>query len=156
MVEDTRPVTIYTDGACSGNPGPGGWAAILTGRRTPKLLSGGEPHTTNNRMELAGALEGLKALSRPSQVTMISDSQYVVKGASIWWPEWRDRGWKGIKNRDLWEELLDVCPRHVVRWEWVSRHSGDPLNERADRLAREALRRQTRLLQTIARQGVSA
>ncbi|AKI02266.1 ribonuclease HI [Hoeflea sp. IMCC20628] len=145
-MNSSRSVTIYTDGSCSGNPGRGGWAAILTGRKTIKTISDGAPDTTNNRMELMAAIEGLKALTRPSVVLVISDSEYLVKGASERIPNWCARGWKNVKNQDLWKQLICEMSKHTVHWEWVRGHSGNQFNELADRLAKQALMRQTRLV----------
>lgn len=138
------PFEIWADGACSGNPGPGGWAAIL---RNPagkeKEISGAAADTTNNQMELTAALEALKVLSKPSRVTMRCDSQYVVRGMTEWLPGWRARGWKKgdgkpVVNRELWEKLAAAEARHEVTWEWVRGHAGDTMNERVDRLAVQA------------------
>ena len=137
-------VTIHTDGACSGNPGPGGWGAILSFGDHEKELMGGEAHTTNNRMELTAVIEGLKALKRASGVTIHTDSRYVMDGAAKWLKGWKTKGWKTadkkpVKNEDLWR-LLDVeMARHQIRWVWVAGHSGHPENERADALARGAI-----------------
>lgn len=128
-------VEIWTDGACLGNPGPGGWGAILRAGSREKELSGGEPQTTNNRMELLAAISALEALTRPSTVRLVSDSEYVIKGITQWLPGWRAKGWKKVKNRDLWERLAEVTSTHDVTWEWVRGHSGDVMNERVDKLA---------------------
>lgn len=129
-------VEIWADGACLGNPGPGGWGAIL---RSPdgreKELSGGEAKTTNNRMELLGVIVALEALKRPVKVVVRSDSQYVVRGMSEWIDGWRRKNWKKVMNRDLWERLSAAAEPHEVRWEWVRGHAGDPMNERCDVLA---------------------
>ncbi len=139
---------VYTDGACSGNPGPGGWGAYVRetvdGRRVERDLSGAEGRTTNNRMELTAAIEGLRALAAPSRVTVCADSQYVVKGMTEWIAGWKRRGWvnaakKPVENRDLWEALLDAAARHDVTWRWVKGHASDPLNQRVDRLAVAAI-----------------
>lgn len=137
-------VEIFTDGACSGNPGPGGWGAILRCRGKERELSGGEPHTTNNRMELMAAIEALEALQRDCDVDLTTDSQYVCKGISEWLPQWRRRNWrtadrKPVKNADLWQRLERAAERHRVRWHWVRGHSGHAENERADQLARDAI-----------------
>jgi ribonuclease HI len=134
-------VEIFTDGACSGNPGPGGWGAILRWNGHEKELSGGERATTNNRMEMMAAIAALEALRRPSDVELTTDSQYVMKGVKEWMPNWKRRGWKtadkkDVKNRDLWERLDAALQRHSVRWHWIKGHSGHPENERADELAR--------------------
>jgi ribonuclease HI len=154
-MNSSQPITIYTDGSCSPNPGFGGWAAILTGRKFIKIISAGEPQTTNNRMELMAAIEGLRALTVPSEVLIISDSEYLVKGASEWISGWYARGWKNVKNRDLWEQLVDAQVSHKVRWEWVRGHSGNEFNELADDLANEAATRQTREVTRLPNAGVS-
>lgn len=128
-------VEIWTDGACLGNPGPGGWAAILVARGAEKELVGGEARTTNNRMELMGAIAGLEALKRPSRVRLSSDSQYVTRGMTEWIDGWRRKGWKKVMNRDLWERLAAAAAPHAVEWTWVRGHAGDAMNERCDRLA---------------------
>jgi ribonuclease HI len=133
-------VHIYTDGACKGNPGPGGWGALMRYGAHEKELFGGEPRTTNNRMELTAVIRALEALNRPSQVAVHTDSQYVQKGISEWLPAWKARGWKTadrkpVKNDDLWRELDVLAARHEVRWHWVKGHAGHPENERADALA---------------------
>jgi ribonuclease HI len=137
-------VEIHTDGACSGNPGPGGWAAILRWRGHEKELSGGEPATTNNRMELIAAIRALESLKRPMRVRLHTDSQYLQRGIREWLPRWKARGWrtadrKPVANRDLWERLDSLVNRHRVEWVWLRGHAGDPLNERVDRLARAAI-----------------
>jgi ribonuclease HI len=137
-------VEIFTDGACSGNPGPGGWGAVLRWRGQEKDLHGGEPLTTNNRMELMAAIEGLRALNRRSTVVVTTDSVYVKNGITTWLPAWKRRGWmtadkKPVKNKDLWEALDEQVARHDVRWEWVKGHAGHPENERADELARRGV-----------------
>ena len=141
---DKARVTIYTDGACSGNPGPGGWAAILFWNGEEKELSGGENPTTNNRMELKAAIEGLNALKAQSSVILYTDSRYVMDGLTKWLPRWKANGWKTadkkpVKNEDLWRTLDEAALRHEVDWQWVAGHSGDVGNERADALAREAI-----------------
>ncbi len=141
---DKARVTIYTDGACSGNPGPGGWAAILFWNGEEKELSGGENPTTNNRMELKAAIEGLNALKAQSSVILYTDSRYVMDGLTKWLPRWKANGWKTadkkpVKNEDLWRTLDEAALRHEVDWQWVAGHSGDVGNERADTLAREAI-----------------
>jgi len=137
-------VEIFCDGACSGNPGPGGYGTILRCRGTEKELSGGAAETTNNRMELTAALEGLKQLNRPCQVTVTTDSQYLVKGMTEWLAGWQRNGWKNSKkepvmNRDLWEALIAAVQSHQVSWQWVRGHDGHAENERCDVLAREAI-----------------
>ena len=140
-------VEIFTDGACSGNPGPGGWAAILRSGRHEKEFSGGEAATTNNRMELTAVIEGLRKLKRPSRVIVHTDSRYVMDGAAKWLQGWKVKGWKTadkkpVKNEDLWRALDQEMARHQLEWRWVAGHSGHPENERADALAREAIPRQ--------------
>ena len=139
-----RAVEIWTDGACSGNPGPGGWGAILTYRGHEKELKGGAAETTNNRMELQAAIEALSALTRRSDVTLHTDSVYVKDGITKWMPNWKMRGWKTadkkpVKNKDLWEALDAQILNHDVTWRWVKGHAGDPMNERADALARAGM-----------------
>ena len=141
--EDDR-VSIYTDGACSGNPGPGGWAAILQWRGKEKELSGAAPLITNNVMELTAVIQALEALKRPMRVVVFTDSRYVRDGISEWIRNWKDNGWKTadkrpVKNKELWQRLDAATERHVIEWCWVRGHSGHPENERADRLARAAL-----------------
>jgi len=142
----TPKVTIYTDGACKGNPGPGGWGAILFYGDKKKEICGGEPATTNNRMELMGAISALELLNRPCKVELHTDSQYVMKGIQEWIKGWKARGWKTadkspVKNDDLWKRLDAARDRHDVDWRWVKGHAGHPLNERADALANEGLRK---------------
>jgi len=137
-------VDIYTDGACSGNPGPGGWGAILRYNGTDREMSGGEPATTNNRMELMAAIQALEALKRPVTVRVHTDSTYVKDGITKWMAQWKVRGWrtaakKPVKNVDLWQRLDEAANRHAVSWHWVRGHSGHPENERADELARQGL-----------------
>jgi ribonuclease HI len=137
-------VTIYTDGACSGNPGPGGWGAILISGDREKEINGGEEATTNNRMELMAAISALEALKRPSLVDIHTDSQYLRNGIMSWIHTWKRNGWrtsdkKPVKNVDLWQRLDAALGHHRVRWHWVKGHAGHDLNERADRLAREAI-----------------
>jgi len=139
----------YTDGACSGNPGPGGWGVLLIARDgdavvKEKTLSGGEAHTTNNRMELMAAISALEALDRPSTLTVVTDSAYVKGGITEWITGWKRRGWKTstkkpVKNEELWKRLDAAQARHTVRWEWVKGHAGHPENERADELARAGM-----------------
>ncbi len=136
----TRTVTIYTDGACKGNPGPGGWGALLLSGEHRKELHGGEPATTNNRMELTAAIEALAALKQGCRVDLYTDSQYVRNGITEWLPQWKRRGWKTadrkpVKNADLWLRLEQEITRHEVSWHWVKGHAGHPGNERADQLA---------------------
>jgi len=137
-------VVIHTDGACSVNPGPGGWGAILAFGKHVKELKGGEPHTTNNRMELMAAIEALEALKRPCLVDIHTDSEYLRNGIMRWIHAWKRNGWrtadrKPVKNADLWQRLDALCARHRVRWHWLKGHAGHALNERADALAREAI-----------------
>jgi len=136
-----KHVDIHTDGACLGNPGPGGWAALLCWRGVERELSGGEPATTNNRMELMAAIAALETLKEPCNVVLTTDSQYVRQGITEWMAGWIRRGWKTsggdvVKNRDLWERLHAAAGRHVVDWRWVKGHAGHPENERVDQLAR--------------------
>ena len=137
-------VTIFTDGSCSGNPGPGGWAAILSASGKSREMSGGEAHTTNNRMELTAAISALEALTRPSEVELHTDSQYLRNGISQWLKGWKRNGWKTadkkpVKNVDLWQRLDEATQRHHVDWRWVKGHAGDAMNERADELARQGM-----------------
>ena len=140
---DLSIVEIATDGACKGNPGPGGWGALIRNGQREKELSGGEPITTNNRMELTAAVEALNALTRPCRVTLRTDSRYVMDGLTKWIHGWRRNGWrtadkKPVKNADLWQALVTAADRHQIEWEWVKGHAGHPDNERADRLASDA------------------
>ncbi|ODU20229.1 MAG: ribonuclease HI [Sphingomonas sp. SCN 67-18] len=142
MTELTH-VEIATDGACKGNPGPGGWGALIRAGARERELSGGEALTTNNRMELMAAIEALNALKRPCRVTLSTDSRYVMDGLTKWIHGWRRNGWKTadrkpVKNADLWQALIDAAARHRVEWQWVKGHAGHPDNERADRLASDA------------------
>lgn len=137
-------VEIYTDGACSGNPGPGGWGAILCAGEHEKELWGGEPSTTNNRMELLAVIRAFEALKRPVVAKVYTDSQYVQKGISEWIRGWKARGWKTadrqpVKNDDLWRRLDELVAAHQVQWLWVKGHAGHPQNERADALARRGI-----------------
>jgi ribonuclease HI len=140
----TVALIIHTDGACRGNPGPGGWGVLLNWNGTVKELSGSEPDTTNNRMELTAVIMALTALKRPTQATVQTDSQYVIKGITEWLPAWKARGWrtadrKPVKNQDLWERLDQLAGQHSLTWQWVKGHSGDPGNERVDALANLAI-----------------
>ncbi|ASR44171.1 MULTISPECIES: ribonuclease HI [unclassified Luteimonas] len=142
-----KSIEIYTDGACLGNPGPGGWGALLRYRSTERELSGGEPQTTNNRMELMAAIAALEALTEPCRVDLHTDSQYVRQGITEWLANWVRRGWKtagggAVKNQDLWQRLQQACQRHEIAWHWVKGHAGHPENERADALATAAARAQ--------------
>ena len=137
-------ITIWTDGACSGNPGPGGWGAILRAGLHEKELFGGAPETTNNRMELTAAIMALEALKRPSEVDVHTDSQYVRGGVTSWIGGWKRNGWKTadrkpVKNIELWQQLDAATARHRIRWHWVKGHAGHPENERADALARQGM-----------------
>jgi ribonuclease HI len=136
----SEPVIVYTDGACKGNPGPGGWGALLRWGNHEKELFGGEPQTTNNRMELTAVIEALSALKQSSHVAVYTDSEYVRNGITTWIHNWKQRGWrtadkKAVKNIELWQRLDALASEHHVRWHWVRGHSGDPGNERADELA---------------------
>ncbi len=140
----TRRVEIYTDGACRGNPGPGGWGALLIAGAHRKTLHGGDPETTNNRMELTAAIEALNALKRPCKVNLHTDSRYVMQGITEWLEGWKQRGWKTaakkpVKNRDLWQALDEAQQRHDINWKWVKGHDGDPGNEEADALANRGI-----------------
>jgi ribonuclease HI len=145
--EDPRPlkiVDIYTDGACAGNPGPGGWAAILRYRGSEKVISGFESQTTNNRMEMKAVIEALRMLKEACRVRVHADSQYLRNGITVWIHEWRRNGWrtKGrqpVKNRELWEALDDISQKHQIEWTWVQGHAGHPENERCDELARQEI-----------------
>lgn len=137
-------VEIFTDGACRGNPGPGGWGAILRYGDRERELYGSERETTNNRMELMAAISALEALKRPCEVTLTTDSTYVQKGISEWLPQWKKRGWKTadkkpVKNQDLWQRLETALGDHRIRWHWIKGHSGHEENERADQLANRAI-----------------
>lgn len=137
-------VEIHTDGACRGNPGPGGWGAVLRAGEHERELWGGEDDTTNNRMELTAAIEALAALKRPCRVRLYTDSTYVMHGITRWLEDWRRRGWKTaarkpVKNQDLWQRLDALTGRHEIEWHWVKGHAGDPGNERADRLANRGI-----------------
>jgi ribonuclease HI len=136
-------VEAFTDGACKGNPGPGGWGVVLRMGEHEKELSGAEPVTTNNRMELTAAIEALKAFTRPCNVTLYTDSRYVMDGLTKWIHGWRRNGWKTadkkpVKNVELWQALVEAADRHQVQWQWVKGHAGHPENERADKLASDA------------------
>ncbi|MBX9787007.1 MAG: ribonuclease HI [Alphaproteobacteria bacterium] len=140
----TQKVEIYTDGACSGNPGPGGWGVVLRYKNTEKEMSGFEAMTTNNRMELKAAIEGIKALTRSIRIEVYTDSQYLRDGITKWLFQWKKNNWRlsnksPVKNQDLWEELDALTQNHDVSWHWVRGHSGHPENERADALARQAI-----------------
>jgi ribonuclease HI len=139
-----RKVEIWTDGGCKGNPGPGGWGAVIKYGDHLKELKGGEPLTTNNRMELIAAISALEALTRPCDIVLHTDSQYVRQGVTSWIETWKRNGWrtadrKPVKNEDLWRRLDEARARHAVDWRWVKGHAGDAANERADELAREGM-----------------
>jgi ribonuclease HI len=140
----TKRVEIYTDGACRGNPGPGGWGALLIAGKRRKTMHGGEAGTTNNRMELTAAIQALNALKRPCKVNLHTDSKYVMHGITEWMDNWKARGWrtaakKPVKNKDLWQALDEACERHDITWKWVKGHDGDPGNEEADELANRGI-----------------
>lgn len=145
MAPDKQPdVEIWTDGACKGNPGVGGWGALLKRDHHEKTLCGGVPDTTNNRMELTAVIEALNVLKRPCHIILHTDSQYVQKGITEWLPNWKARGWRTaakqpVKNADLWQQLDAAAARHQIDWRWVRGHDGDPGNERADELANEGV-----------------
>jgi ribonuclease HI len=137
-------IEIYTDGACRGNPGPGGWAALLQTGKREKELNGAEALTTNNRMELTAVIRALEALKRPVRARVYTDSEYVRRGITEWLAAWKSRGWrtaarKPVKNQDLWERLDELAARHAIEWHWVPGHAGVPGNERVDKLANEAI-----------------
>ena len=141
MKQDRTPVELFTDGACLGNPGPGGWAALLRYSGRERMLAGAESQATNNRMELMAAIAGLEALKRPCAVTLTTDSRYLMQGIQAWMPRWRANGWrtadrKPVKNQDLWQRLDIAIGSHQVRWRWVRGHNGHPQNERVDAAAR--------------------
>lgn len=142
-MSDSQHVTIYTDGACDPNPGPGGWAALLLFDSQEKILTGSEIETTNNRMELTAAIQALKALKKPNQVDFYTDSQYLKRGITEWMPNWRARNWrrKGGKlaNVDLWQALDEAIQTHQISWHWVKGHAGDRQNQRVDHLARKSI-----------------
>jgi ribonuclease HI len=140
----TDPVEVWTDGACSGNPGPGGWGAILSYKGKERELSGGEALTTNNRMELMGAISALETLTRPCTVALHTDSQYLRQGITSWIHGWKKNGWKTadkkpVKNEELWKRLDAALKQHKIEWKWVKGHAGDEMNERADALARAGM-----------------
>ncbi len=145
-MSDGGAIVIYTDGACSGNPGPGGWGARLEYGKRIKELKGGALDTTNNRMELMAAISALAALKRPSRVVLFTDSRYIKGGITEWMRRWKENGWrtsakKPVKNQDLWQQLDAVVSRHEIDWRWVKGHAGNPGNERADQLARAGMAR---------------
>jgi len=138
-----KHVEIFTDGACKGNPGPGGWGALLRMGRHEKELCGGEPDTTNNRMEMTAAIRALKALIEPCEVTLHTDSRYLIDGMTKWIDGWQRKGWvnaskKPVRNEDLWHELIEAAAPHTIEWRWVKGHSGHPENDRVDKLASDA------------------
>ncbi|MCK4586778.1 MAG: ribonuclease HI [Gammaproteobacteria bacterium] len=141
---DDQKIEMFTDGACRGNPGPGGWGVMLRFNSTEKELFGGEAQTTNNRMELMAAIRGMEALTKPCSVVLTTDSQYVMKGITEWMENWKRRGWKTaakkpVKNVDLWQRLSSALEKHEVEWQWVRGHTGHPENERADELANRGI-----------------
>ena len=142
--QDGDFIDIFTDGACSGNPGPGGWGAILRWRGTERELWGGEPNTTNNRMEMTAAIRAIEAVKRPVKIRLHTDSTYVKDGITKWIANWKKKGWrtanrKPVKNMDLWQFLDEAAARHEVEWHWIKGHAGHPENERADELARRGI-----------------
>ena len=144
--QDRKTIEIFTDGACSGNPGPGGWGAILRFQGRDKELSGGHPETTNNQMELQAAIEALKALKEPCSIELYTDSQYLRQGITLWIHNWKRNGWKTsdkkpVKNQALWEELDGLVKIHAINWHWLKGHAGHPENERCDELARNEIDR---------------
>lgn len=151
-----KAVEVFTDGACLGNPGPGGWGAILRYQTTEKEISGYSPDTTNNRMELTAVVEALNALKETCRVTVYTDSRYLRDGITRWIQRWKRNGWKtaaktAVKNQDLWEALDRICQKHQIEWRWVKGHAGHRENERADELAREAIRNRTGGVRTVRR-----
>ena len=141
-----KKITVYTDGACSGNPGPGGWGAVLKFNGNVKEISGGEDATTNNRMEMMAVIKALESLKEPCDVELYTDSEYVKNGITSWIKKWVKNGWmtaskKEVKNRDLWEKIYSLTSEHTINWRWVKGHSGDPDNERCDLLARNEISR---------------
>ena len=144
--QDRKTIEIFTDGACSGNPGPGGWGAVLRFKGREKELSGGHPETTNNQMELQAAIEALKALKEPCSIELYTDSQYLRQGITLWIHNWKRNGWKTsdkkpVKNQALWEELDGLVKMHAINWHWLKGHAGHPENERCDELARNEIDR---------------
>ena len=139
-----KTVIIYTDGACRGNPGPGGWGVLIKYREHSKEMYGGDASTTNNKMELTAAIEALKEIKEPCEITLYTDSKYVLKGIEEWIHNWKKRGWKGsnrkpVKNIELWKKLDELRDKHTIKWNWVKGHSGDPGNETADMLANRGI-----------------
>jgi len=140
-----KKIEIFTDGACKGNPGPGGWGAILRMGKHEKEMSGAEPQTTNNRMEMTAVIRALNALTEPCEATVCTDSRYVIDGMTKWVHGWQKKGWvnaskQPVRNADLWHDLIEACTRHQVSWQWVRGHDGHAENERADKLASDAAR----------------
>jgi ribonuclease HI len=140
-----KKIEIFTDGACKGNPGPGGWGAILRMGKHEKELSGSDPQTTNNRMEMTGVIRALNALTEPCEITICTDSRYVIDGMTKWVHGWQKKGWvnaskQPVRNADLWHDLIEACGRHKITWQWVRGHDGHIENERADKLASDAAR----------------
>jgi ribonuclease HI len=149
-----KSVEVFTDGACLGNPGPGGWGAILRYQTTEKEISGYSPDTTNNRMELTAVVEALSALKEKCRVTVYTDSRYLRDGITSWIQRWKRNGWKtaaktAVKNQDLWEALDRICQKHQIEWRWVKGHAGHPENERADELARDAIQKRAGTIRTL-------
>ncbi len=149
-----KQVEVFTDGACTGNPGPGGWGAILRYKTTEKEISGYSPDTTNNRMELTAVVEALSALKEKCRVTVYTDSRYLRDGITSWIQRWKRNGWKTsdktpVKNQDLWEALDRICQKHQLEWRWVKGHAGHPENERADELARGAIQKRAGAVRTL-------
>ena len=139
-----KTVIIYTDGACRGNPGPGGWGVLIKYKEHSKEMYGGDASTTNNKMELTAAIEALKEIKEPCEITLYTDSKYVLKGIEEWIHNWKKRGWKGsnrkpVKNIELWKKLDELRDKHTIKWNWVKGHSGDPGNETADMLANRGI-----------------
>ena len=139
-----KTVIIYTDGACRGNPGPGGWGVLIKYREHSKEMYGGDASTTNNKMELTAAIEALKEIKEPCEIILYTDSKYVLKGIEEWIHNWKKRGWKGtnrkpVKNIELWKKLDELRDKHTIKWNWVKGHSGDPGNETADMLANRGI-----------------
>lgn len=144
MIDKRPEVIIFADGACSGNPGPGGWCAILRSKNKEKIISGGEVLTTNNRMELTAVIKALSELKRSCKVTVYTDSHYLIKGITEWLPKWIKNGWKNsakkpVENRDLWELINKLSQNHSIKWEWVKGHSGHRENEECDKIAKEEI-----------------